>query len=133
MARSADSYVLIAPDAALAVKANCSEENNCCQNNSRSGDRTGAGADTPWAKWGRCNGQVRNGLGVLIDIFVERHRAGASRTGQVQVDGRQGGGDAAAARLADAKAALANIANETPFRKWNEDREGFARDETQRH
>ena len=113
MARVVDSYVLIVPDAALAVKANCSEENNCCQNTSCSGDRTGAGADAPWAEWGRCNGQVRNGLGSLIYIFVERHRAGATRTGQVQVDGRRGG-DAAAIRLADAKAVLANIATETP-------------------
>ena len=62
---------------------------------------------------GCCNGQVRNGLGSIIYIFVERQRTGATRTGQVQVDGRRGG-DAAAIRLADAKAVLANIATGTP-------------------
>ena len=46
MARSVYSYVLIVPDAALAVKADCGEENNCCHNNSCSGGKAGAGADT---------------------------------------------------------------------------------------
>ena len=113
MARSVYSYVLIVPDAALAAKADCGEENNCCRNNSCSGGKAGAGADTSWAEGGAVTVKSGTDSGASFTSSSNARERGQPGLAKSRSTGA-GGGDTAAIRLADAKAALANIATETP-------------------
>ena len=82
MARSADTYVLTSPDAALAAQAACSEENNCCQNNSCSGDGMDAGADTSWAEGGA--GADKSGTDSGASYTSSSNATGQGQTGLVK-------------------------------------------------
>ena len=87
-----------------------------------SGDRTDAGADISWAEGGAVPDKF--GMGSGASLTSSSNATGRGQPGLVKSRSTGAGGDdASAARLAGAKAALANIATETPQRRRRLDAE----------